>query len=145
MIFGRVTNPNLHNVYLKNYNEPKAEIFTEISSVCFLFPNLISSPEPSPKKLVAKMPRWLVFCSETLEPSCFDPKCYEPITKIAQKLYTSNRFTKTIWHDISKWEYLLGIYRRPRGMTKGHQPTSLIIVVGLYGAHNNNIGVGWVV
>ena len=45
------------------------------------------------KKIVAKMSRWLVFNSQTLEPSCSDTKCYEPITKIAQKY--QNKYSMT--------------------------------------------------
>ena len=93
-LFGRVTNPNLHNMYLKNLNEPKAEIFIEIYSVVFLFPNQISDLEPSPKIFCsenAKMTSF--FCSQTLQPSCSNTKCYEPNTKIAQKI--QNKYSMT--------------------------------------------------
>ena len=48
--FGLVTNPDLNKVYLKIYNETSADIWTAVSSVCFLFPNRILDSEPSPKK-----------------------------------------------------------------------------------------------
>ena len=48
--FGLVTNPNVNKVYLKMYNETRAEIWIKVSSVCFRFPNQISDPEASPKK-----------------------------------------------------------------------------------------------
>jgi hypothetical protein len=48
-------------VYFQNYIEPRAELFTGISSVCFLFPNRISDPETSPK----------IFCSENSKMTSF--------------------------------------------------------------------------
>ena len=48
--FGLVTNPNLNKVYLKLYNEPRAEIWIEVGLVCFHFLNRISDPEPSSNK-----------------------------------------------------------------------------------------------
>ena len=59
--FGLVTNPDLNEVYLKIGNEPRAEIWTAVSSICFRFPNRISDPEPSPKK----------FCSESAKMTSF--------------------------------------------------------------------------
>ena len=59
--FGLVTNPDLNKVYLKIYNEPRAEIWIEVSSICFHFPNQILDSEPSPNK----------FCSENYKMTSF--------------------------------------------------------------------------
>ena len=91
--FGLVTNPDLNKVYLKSYNEPRAKIWIKVSSVCVCFPNQISGPEPSPKKFGRENVKMTSFSSQTLEQSCSETKCYEPITKIAQTL--QNKYSTT--------------------------------------------------
>jgi hypothetical protein len=76
-IFGLVTNPNFHRVYIQNCSEQRVEIFTQCSSFYNLFSKLILDLETFQKKIVSKISRSLVLSSQTLELSCSNTKCYE--------------------------------------------------------------------
>ena len=64
----------------------KLKFLLKLPQYVFSFQTEFQTLKIRQKTFEAKMPRWLVFSEQTLEPSCSDTKCYELNTKIAQKI-----------------------------------------------------------
>jgi len=123
---GACKNPNFLRSYLCKYSEKSFEIWMHDLESVFLKWVFFLASETSQKKVIAKIPRWPVWSSETLESRTLIPN----VMKLAHKRqernintlefslfegaasFTLHKWKILIWY---KWQDLLSIYRSLRG------------------------------